>query len=75
MEEKTEYPLFTVIIPQKDRVEYLEHTLRTCMIQDYPNLEFIVADDCSEDGSVEMVKRLAQKQPGTSPSSPPRAIT
>lgn len=63
MEEKTEYPLFTVIIPQKDRVEYLEHTLRTCMIQDYPNLEFIVADDCSEDGSVEMVKRLAQKDP------------
>lgn len=63
MEKGKEYPLFTVIIPQKDRVEYLEHTLRTCMIQDYPNLEFIVADDCSEDGSVEMVKRLAYKDP------------
>lgn len=63
MEKEKEYPLFTVIIPQKDRVEYLEHTLRTCMIQDYPNLEFIVADDCSEDSSVEMVKRLAQKDP------------
>lgn len=63
MKQEIDYPLFTVIIPQKDRVEYLEHTLRTCMIQDYPNLEFIVADDCSEDGSVEMVKRLAQKDP------------
>ena len=61
MKQATEYPLFTVIIPQKNRVEYLEHTLRTCMIQDYPNLEFIVADDCSEDDSVEMVKRLAAR--------------
>ena len=56
-----EYPLFTVIIPQKNRAEYLIHTLRTCMIQDYPNCEFIVADDCSEDNSVEMVRELQQK--------------
>ena len=56
-----EYPLFTVIIPQKNRAEYLIHTLRTCMIQDYPNCEFIVADDCSEDNSVEVVRELQKK--------------
>ena len=55
------YPLFTVIIPQKNRAEYLIHTLRTCMIQDYPNCEFIVADDCSEDNSVEMIRELQKK--------------
>ncbi|MBO4417833.1 MAG: glycosyltransferase family 2 protein [Bacteroidales bacterium] len=58
-----EYPLFTVIIPQKDRAEYLIHTLRTCMIQDYPNCEFIVADDCSEDNSVDVVRELQKKDP------------
>lgn len=58
---KTEYPLFTVIIPQKNRAEYLIHTLRTCMIQDYPNFEVIVADDCSDDDSVEVVKELQKK--------------
>lgn len=63
MSQIADYPLFTVIIPQKDREEYLVHTLRTCMIQDYPNLEFIVADDCSEDGSVEIVQEFAQKDP------------
>lgn len=57
------YPLFTVIIPQKNRAEYLIHTLRTCMIQDYPNCEFIVADDCSEDNSVEMIRELQKKDP------------
>ena len=33
------------------------------MIQDYPNCEFIVADDCSEDNSVEMVRELQNKDP------------
>jgi glycosyltransferase involved in cell wall biosynthesis len=55
------YPLFTVIIPQKDRAEYLIHTLRTCMIQDYPNFEIIVSDDCSEDNSVQVVRNLMEK--------------
>ncbi len=58
MKELTEYPLFTVIIPQKDRAEYLIHTLRTCIIQDYPNFEIIVSDDWSEDNSVEVVREL-----------------
>ena len=52
------YPLFTVIIPQKDRAEYLIHTLRTCIIQDYPNFEIIVSDDCSVDESVEVVRKM-----------------
>lgn len=61
MENQTEYPRFTVIIPQKDRAEYIGHTLRTCMIQDYPNFEVIVSDDCSEDNSVEVIQQLADQ--------------
>jgi glycosyltransferase involved in cell wall biosynthesis len=57
------YPLFTVIIPQKNRAEYLIHTLRTCIIQDYPNFEVIVSDDCSDDNSVEVVQELIKKDP------------
>ena len=61
MIKNNEYPFFTVIIPQKDRAEYIGHTLKTCMIQDYPNFEVIVSDDCSEDNSVEVIQELAQK--------------
>lgn len=57
------YPRFTVIIPQKNRAEYLVHTLKTCMIQDYPNFEVIVSDDNSEDNSVEVVKKMAAIDP------------
>ena len=58
-----EYPKFSVIIPQKNRAEYLVYTLKTCMIQDYPNFEVIVSDDCSEDNSVEIVEELAAQDP------------
>jgi len=57
---KKQYPLFTVIIPSKNRAEYIGYTLRTCMLQEYPNFEVIVSDDCSHDNSVEVVKELAK---------------
>lgn len=55
------YPKFTVIIPQKNRAEYIKHTLKTCMIQEYPNFEIIVSDDCSDDNSVEVIEDLMKK--------------
>lgn len=58
-----EYPKFTVIIPQKNRAEYIGHTLKTCMIQEYPNFEIIVSDDGSEDNSVAVIKELMTKDP------------
>ncbi len=61
MGNSVHYPRFTVIIPQKDRAEYIGHTLKTCMIQDYPNFEVIVSDDCSEDNSVEVIQELANR--------------
>ena len=56
-------PLFTVIIPTKDRAEYLNHTLRTCSLQDYENLEVIVSDDGSTDHTREIVEEAARKDP------------
>lgn len=56
METQPILPLFTVIIPAKNRGVYLEHTLRTCMIQEYPNFEIIVSDDDSTDNSKEVVE-------------------
>ncbi|WP_217349262.1 glycosyltransferase family A protein [Polaromonas sp. C04] len=53
--------MFTVIIPVKDRAEYLHHTLRTCSLQDYENLEIIVSDDGSTDRTREVVEEAARK--------------
>lgn len=56
-------PRFTVIIPTKDRAVYLHHTLRTCSLQDYENLEVIVSDDGSTDHTREIVEEAARKDP------------
>ena len=55
-----EEPLFTVIIPAKDRADYLFHTLRTCAHQDYENLEVIVSDDGSTDHTRSVVESASK---------------
>jgi glycosyltransferase involved in cell wall biosynthesis len=59
--QKTTSPLFTVIIPCKDRADYLAHTLRTCMIQNYEPLEVIVSDDGSIDNTREVVEEASRR--------------
>lgn len=49
-------PLFTVIIPTKDRAVYLKDTIRTCINQNYTNLEIIISDDASSDNTKEIVE-------------------
>ncbi len=54
--KKNPLPHFTVIIPNKNRAEYLYHTLRTCMMQDYEPFEVLVSDDDSTDHAREVVE-------------------
>lgn len=56
-------PRFTVIIPTKDRAEYLGPTLRTCMMQDYDNLEVLVSDDGSKDHTRDVVLEASRQDP------------
>ena len=51
-------PKITVLIPTKDRIKYLIHTLKTCTTQDYENLEIIVSDDGSTDDTKKIVNEL-----------------
>jgi len=64
------FPRFTVIIPTKDRCDYLYHTLRTCSLQDYDNLEIVVSDDGSSDNTKEMVLEASRKDPRINYFSP-----
>ena len=48
----------SILIPAKDRAEYLQHTLKTCTTQNYDNLEIIISDDCSQDNTQELINNL-----------------
>jgi glycosyltransferase involved in cell wall biosynthesis len=46
-------PLVTIITGYYNRVGYVEKSIQSLLNQDYPNIEIIVFDDCSTDGTYE----------------------
>ena len=53
---------FTVVIPTRERCDTLEHSLRTCVTQDYDNLEILISDNFSQDRTREVVESFNDKR-------------
>lgn len=57
MPDGSDWPKISVVTPNYNYERYLETTIRSVLLQGYPNIEFIIQDDGSSDGSVELIKR------------------
>lgn len=53
-------PLVSVVIPAFNQKDFIYDTLSSVISQTYRNLQILVVDDCSQDGTLDIIKYFAQ---------------
>jgi glycosyltransferase involved in cell wall biosynthesis len=61
MQPLSDSPKVSIVIPSFNQARFLEESLRSALEQDYPNIEFIVVDGGSTDGSAAIIQKYQER--------------
>jgi len=51
------WPRVSIVMPSYNQVIFIEESIRSVLLQGYPDLELLVIDACSDDGALEIIKK------------------
>lgn len=54
------WPRISILTPSYDQGEFIEETIRSILLQGYPDLEYAIMDGGSNDGSVAIIRKYAR---------------
>lgn len=61
-EETNAIPLISVITPTYNAERFIIETIESVKLQTYLNWELIIVDDCSQDKTVELIKKNIRRK-------------